>query len=61
MMGVWLNGKGAYLIHSDVLVAYMRLMLEEGSLMEAELINLGERNQSDDDPSVKEQEVCYGV
>ena len=53
--------KGAYLIHSDVLVAYMQLMLEEGSLMEAELINLGDRNQSDDDPSVKEQAVCYGI
>ena len=39
----------------------MRLMLEEGDLLEAELINMGERDQSDDDPSVKEQEVYYCV
>ena len=51
--------KGAYLIHSDVLVAYMRLMLEEGSLVEAELITMGDRNLSDEDPSVKEEDVCY--
>ena len=53
--------KGAYLIHSDVLVAYMRLMLEEGSLMEADVLNMGERNQDDEDPSVKEQALCYWV
>ena len=53
--------KGAYLIHSDVLVAYIRQMLEEGSLMESEVINMGHRNQSDEDPSVKEQVVCYYV
>ena len=53
--------KGAYLIHSDVLVAYMRLMLEEGSLMAADVFDMSERNKSDDDPSVKEQVVCYWV
>ena len=53
--------KGAYLIHSDVLVAYMRLMLEQGSLMEADVFDMSDRNQSDDDPSVKEQVVCYWV
>ena len=51
--------KGAYLIHSDVLVAHMRLMLEEGCLMEADVLNMCDRNQSDDDSSVKEQAVCY--
>ena len=51
--------KGAYLIHSDVLVAHMRLMLEEGRLMEADVLNMCDRNQSDDDSSVKEQAVCY--
>ena len=53
--------KGAYLIHSDVLVAYMRLMLVEGSLMAADVFDMSDRNQSDDDPSVKEQVVCYWV
>jgi len=53
--------KGAYLIHSDVLVAYMRLMLEEGSLLEASVIDIGRRNPGDDDSSVKEEEVCYRV
>jgi len=53
--------KGAYLIHSDVLVAYMRKMLEQGRLIEAEVFDVGDRNQSDDDSSVKEPELCYWV
>jgi len=53
--------KGAYLIHSDVLVAYMRKMLEQGCLIEAEVFNMGDKNQSDEDPSVKEPELCYWV
>ena len=51
--------KGAYLIHSDVLVAYMRLILEEGCLIEDDCYNISERNQGDEDPSVKESELCY--
>jgi len=51
--------KGAYLIHSDVLVAYMRLMLEQGSLIDADVYEMGDRHQSDDDPSVKELELDY--
>ena len=51
--------KGAYLIHSDVLVAYMRLMLEEGSLLGADVIDIG-KGGSDDD-SVKEESVYYRV
>ena len=52
--------KGAYLIHSDVLVAYMRLMLEEGSLLGADVIDMG-KGGSDDDSSVKEEGVYYRV
>jgi len=53
--------KGAYLIHSDVLVAYMRLMLEQGRLIDADVYKMDDRHQSDEDPSVKEVEVCYRV
>ena len=51
--------KGAYLIHSDVLVAYMRLMLEEGSLLGADVIDIGKGGADDD--SVKEVGVYYRV
>ena len=53
--------KGAYLIHCDVLVAYMRLMLEEGRLMGADVVKVDEKNLSDEDPSVKEVAVSYKV
>ena len=50
--------KGAYLIHSDVLVAYMRLMLEAGSLLGADVIDMG-KGVSDDDSSVNEVRSSY--
>jgi len=53
--------KGAYLIHSDVLVAYMRLMLEAGRLINADVFTIRDTNETDEDPSVKEQAVCYQV
>jgi len=51
--------KGAYLIHSDVFVAYMRQMLEEGRLIDGNTDNMSDRHQCDDDPSVKEVALCY--
>lgn len=54
-------GKGVYLIHSDVLVGHMRLMLEAGDLGEGGVIDIGTRNQGNDDSSVMEVEGCYRV
>ena len=52
-------GKGVYLIHSDVLVAYMRLMLEAGDLGEGGVVEFKPSGLADGDPSVNEMRVCY--
>jgi len=53
--------KGVYLIHSDVLVAYMRLMLEQGELTCDDGFDMGARPLDDGDASVKEARECYRV
>lgn len=50
--------KGVYLIHSDVLVAYMRKMLEAGELDEGGVYGF-KSIRSDDDPSVHEVRLSY--
>ena len=51
--------KGVYLIHSDVLVAYMRLMLESGELAEGSVLEYKPAELGDDDLSVNEMCVSY--
>jgi len=53
--------KGVYLIHSDVLVAYMRSMLEAGELGEGGVSDIGAQQQGDNESSIKEAAVCYWV
>ena len=53
--------KGAYLIHSDVLVAYMRLMLETGELGDAGDLGLKSAHFDNGDPSVNEVRFSYSV
>lgn len=53
-------GKGGYLIHSDVLVGYMRLMYDMGDLGEANVFDI-KSGGSDDDFSVNEVRFCYSV
>ena len=52
--------KGVYLIHSDVLVAYMRLMLEQGELGQLNVYDI-KSARSDDDSSVNEGNLLYFV
>ena len=58
--------KGAYLVHSDVLVAYMRLMLAQGELGAKSLYTIRSQtsrggNSGNDDSSVCERKVSYRV
>ena len=53
-------GKGVYLIHSDVLVGYMRFMFEAGDLGGGNVFDINSAD-SDDDSSVNEVKLRYKV